>query len=245
MSGATAAGHEPAATAFVRNDTLRAGWSLEHRRIAVANAAWRDYSTPSAAQPALFRAVRLRPATNPLPRNPHSTRGALFPPLLAGSFPGGFRTPAPVPARPSQWAGIRNPSQGLTFPREERAALAAYPTDFSEQASRAAAGGRRRPGAEDHTEQVAARHDRGGENAAHRSARHARGAYVCTGQVQARNLRGWPQLASGETLWRVGQTIDLAVRVGGEVARRQGGVESSGWERIGTPGLGDGSSSNE
>ena len=33
------------------------------------------------------------------------------PQLLAGSFPRGFRTPTPVPAQPSRWAGIRNPSQ--------------------------------------------------------------------------------------------------------------------------------------
>jgi len=32
----------------------------------------------------------------------------------AGSFPGGFRTTAPVPAASSRWAVIRNPSQGPT-----------------------------------------------------------------------------------------------------------------------------------
>ncbi len=33
----------------------------------------------------------------------------------AGSFPGGFRTTAPVQAEPSPWAVIRNPSQLLTL----------------------------------------------------------------------------------------------------------------------------------
>ena len=33
----------------------------------------------------------------------------------AGSFPGGFRTPAPAPTPKSRWAGIRNPSQNRTL----------------------------------------------------------------------------------------------------------------------------------
>ena len=48
-------------------------------------------------------------------------RAAPSPPILAGSFPGGFRTPAPVPAAPSRWAGIRNPSQKRAFvPLQQR-----------------------------------------------------------------------------------------------------------------------------
>jgi hypothetical protein len=35
--------------------------------------------------------------------------------LPAGSFPGGFRTTAPVPAESSRWAVIRNPSHKLKF----------------------------------------------------------------------------------------------------------------------------------
>ena len=81
-----------------------------------SNPASRRSLAPSPIHPTLLAVVRLGPAATPLQRNPHSTRGALFPPLLARSFPGGFRTPAPVPAPPLRWAGIRNPSQNSPCP---------------------------------------------------------------------------------------------------------------------------------
>jgi len=37
--------------------------------------------------------------------------------LTAVSFPGGFRTTAPMPAALSSWAVVRNPSQQLPYPR--------------------------------------------------------------------------------------------------------------------------------
>jgi hypothetical protein len=61
--------------------------------------------------------ARLGPAATPLRQNPHSTRGALFPPLIAGSFPGGFPTPAPVPAAPSRWAGIQKAPRNVRLMR--------------------------------------------------------------------------------------------------------------------------------
>src|SRR6516225_8469718 len=53
-------------------------------------------------------------STNPR-QNPHS-RVLRFPRTSpAGSFFGGFRTPAPAQAAPSPWAGIRNPAQSRHF----------------------------------------------------------------------------------------------------------------------------------
>jgi len=52
-----------------------------------------------------------------LPRqpNPHSrARGAFREPKPAGSFLGGFRTPAAARSAPSFMAGIRNPAQQAT-----------------------------------------------------------------------------------------------------------------------------------
>jgi hypothetical protein len=53
--------------------------------------------------------VRAR-ADNPHPSNPHSPARHLAK-QTAGSFFGGFRTPARVPAATSRRAGIRNPAQ--------------------------------------------------------------------------------------------------------------------------------------
>jgi hypothetical protein len=44
--------------------------------------------------------------------NPDSARCLAGAQLPATSFFGGFRTPAPVQAAPSRWAGIRNPCMG-------------------------------------------------------------------------------------------------------------------------------------
>ena len=53
-------------------------------------------------------------STNPR-QNPHS-RVLRFPRTSpAGSFFGGFRTPAPAQAAPSRSAGVRNPAHKLTF----------------------------------------------------------------------------------------------------------------------------------
>lgn len=54
----------------------------------------------------------LRPPTTKCP-NTHSDRGTAIAPPPAGSFPAGFRTPAPVPAASSARAGIRNPQHDL------------------------------------------------------------------------------------------------------------------------------------
>src|SRR5262249_8120666 len=63
------------------------------------------------AQPAQSQ---LRPPKTKCP-NPHSDRGAATALSPAGSFPAGFRTPAPVPVASSVRAGIRNPQQKRTF----------------------------------------------------------------------------------------------------------------------------------
>lgn len=62
------------------------------------------------AQPAQSR---LRPPKTKCP-NTHSNRGTATAPPPAGSFPAGFRTPAPVPVASSARAGIRNPQHERT-----------------------------------------------------------------------------------------------------------------------------------
>jgi len=57
-------------------------------------------------------AITTRPPTTKCP-NTHSDRGTAIAPPPAGSFPAGFRTPAPVPAASSARAGIRNPQHDL------------------------------------------------------------------------------------------------------------------------------------
>ena len=68
-----------------------------------------------------MRRVRgVPPATTAPPHPPRRDQipiacGNAAPKLPAGSFPGGFRTTAPVPAATSRWAVIRNPSQMPTL----------------------------------------------------------------------------------------------------------------------------------
>jgi hypothetical protein len=65
-------------------------------------------------------AKRVYPATadQAEPSNPHRPETCDLHP--AGSFPGGFRTPAPVHPAASVMAGIRNPSQKLPFTCSQR-----------------------------------------------------------------------------------------------------------------------------
>ena len=56
----------------------------------------------------------LRPPKTKCP-NTHSDRGAATHRPPAGSFPAGFRTPAPVPVTSFARAGIRNPQQNATW----------------------------------------------------------------------------------------------------------------------------------
>ena len=69
-----------------------------------------------APKPQIIARNRVRPRRSHKPSrsNLHS---APQPPvsLTAVSFPGGFRTPAPVQAASSRWAVIRNPSQTATW----------------------------------------------------------------------------------------------------------------------------------
>jgi hypothetical protein len=62
---------------------------------------------------------RLRPPNTKRP-NTHSDRGTATALPPAGSFPAGFRTPAPVPVASSARAGIRKPQQKQTFTRRRR-----------------------------------------------------------------------------------------------------------------------------
>jgi len=55
----------------------------------------------------------LRPTKTNGP-NTHSVRGTATAQPTAGSFPAGFRTPAPLPVASSVTAGIRNPQQTAT-----------------------------------------------------------------------------------------------------------------------------------
>src|ERR1700756_3662635 len=68
--------------------------------------------TPSLLSLDYVAIVRTRLPRQP---NPHSrARGAFREPKPAGSFLGGFRTPAAARSAPSFMAGIRNPAQKLT-----------------------------------------------------------------------------------------------------------------------------------
>ena len=74
-----------------------------------------------APKPQIIARNRVRPRRSHKPSrsNLHS---APQPPvsLTAVSFPGGFRTPAPVQAASSRWAVIRNPSHQRLFKRKSR-----------------------------------------------------------------------------------------------------------------------------
>ena len=77
-----------------------------------------------APKPQIIARNRVRPRRSHKPSrsNLHS---APQPPasLTAVSFPGGFRTPAPVQAASSRWAVIRNPSHELPRHLAERASV--------------------------------------------------------------------------------------------------------------------------
>jgi hypothetical protein len=87
--------------------------------------------------------------------------------------------------------------------------------------------GRSRPGAwasgpgrfQDGAEEVAPGQDRGCEHAAHEGAADAGGADVRAGKVKAGQPGFGAEIAHGEARGRVRQSVDLAARVGGEVAR--------------------------
>ena len=61
--------------------------------------------------------------------NPDSARCLAGAQLPATSFFGGFRTPAPVQAAPSRWAGIRNPAQKLTHAPQQTVSERCCPRD--------------------------------------------------------------------------------------------------------------------
>jgi hypothetical protein len=96
------------------------------RRVAIKASSQRPHSTTvSTINPSycclpvasLLVPKRIALLRTHLPRqpNPHSrVRGALRAPPPAGSFLGGFRTPATVHLAPSFMAGIRNPAQQPT-----------------------------------------------------------------------------------------------------------------------------------
>src|ERR1700738_932682 len=77
-----------------------------------------------APKPQIIARNRVRPRRSHKPSrsNLHS---APQPPasLTAVSFPGGFRTPAPVQAASSRWAVIRNPSQERTHAPQQNVLL--------------------------------------------------------------------------------------------------------------------------
>ena len=91
-----------------------------------------------APKPQIIARNRVRPRRSHKPSrsNLHS---APQPPvsLTAVSFPGGFRTPAPVQAASSRWAVIRNPSQRRRFEHaRETSAIAPIATQSLHRGNR-------------------------------------------------------------------------------------------------------------
>ena len=98
-------GHRPASQTRCRSAT----------DAAVAPPAVTPNRTIATCCEAVVRKIQDQPPRSPLRptktkgSNTHSVRGTATSQPPAGSFPAGFRTPAPVPAAPSVTAGIRNP----------------------------------------------------------------------------------------------------------------------------------------
>jgi hypothetical protein len=114
-SSASLAGHNPA--------TATLDWTTARRRFPQrllprkpsSLALKRAQQPPAAAITSRPRSGASRPPSTPQ-SNRHSTRGTIGTSSPAGSFPGGFRTTAPVQAEPSPWAVIRNLSQNAKCP---------------------------------------------------------------------------------------------------------------------------------
>jgi hypothetical protein len=96
--------HRPAINASLQQ--------LPPRFVATINPSYYRLPTATWLAPKRSALLRTHPPRQP---NPHSrARGAFRPPSPAGSFLGGFRTPAQMRVAQSHMAGIRNPAQEAT-----------------------------------------------------------------------------------------------------------------------------------